>query len=92
MKLKVAIATLPVLRLYDMLKLVVVSVDASSVGIGAELLQEGQPVAYAFTSLTPDQRRYFQIEKISWRSSLGLCAFGSTCLDSQKWWKQITSP
>ena len=40
-----------------------VSVDASSKGIGAVLLQEGCPIAYASKSLTATQQNYAQIEK-----------------------------
>ena len=37
--------------------------DASEVVLGAILLQNGQPVAFASRSLTPIERRYAQIEK-----------------------------
>ncbi|GFW47028.1 reverse transcriptase domain-containing protein [Trichonephila clavipes] len=42
---------------------VTVSVDAGKNGLRAVLLQEGQPVAYAYVSLTQTQQRYAQIEK-----------------------------
>ncbi|GFW41297.1 retrovirus-related Pol polyprotein from transposon 17.6 [Trichonephila clavipes] len=42
---------------------VTVSVDASKIGLGAVLLQEGQPVAYRAVSLAQTQQRYAQIEK-----------------------------
>jgi hypothetical protein len=54
---------LPVLRLFDGSQPVVVSVDASPFGIGAVLMQEGQPVAFSSTTLTVTQKRYCQIEK-----------------------------
>ena len=38
-------------------------VDSSSKGMGAALLQEGKPVAYASYALTETQQRYSQIEK-----------------------------
>ena len=62
-QLKTVMSSLPVLRLFDSSLPVVVSVDASSIGIGAVLLQSGQSVAFASTSLTDTQKRYFQIEK-----------------------------
>ena len=39
------------------------SVDASSKGFGAVILQNGLPVAYASKALTPSQQHYAQIEK-----------------------------
>ncbi len=62
-------------RTQSPLKALVVSVDASSVGIGAVLLQGGQPVAYSSTSLTVTQRRYFQIEKELSEVEFGLLRF-----------------
>ena len=61
--LKEAMLSLPVLRLYDPAVPMVMSVDASPIGLGAALLQEGQPLAYLSTSLTATQSPYFQIEK-----------------------------
>ena len=39
------------------------SVDASFKGLGAVLLQDGHPVAYASKALTDSQQNYAQIEK-----------------------------
>ncbi|GBN72159.1 Retrovirus-related Pol polyprotein from transposon 17.6, partial [Araneus ventricosus] len=44
-------------------KPIVLSVDASSFGIGGVLLQKGQPVAYTSATLSEAQTRYSQIEK-----------------------------
>ena len=60
--LKSAISHAPVLVLYDVKKPITLSVDASSKGIGAVLLQEGRPVAYASKALTPAQQNYAQGE------------------------------
>ena len=62
------ISTRPVLALYDPSKPTTVSVDASSFGLGAVLVQEQdngerRPVAYASRSMTPTEQRYAQIEK-----------------------------
>ena len=53
----------PVLGYYDHEKSITLSVDASSKGLGAVILQEGKPIAYASRALTPTQERYAQIEK-----------------------------
>ncbi|GFW49989.1 retrovirus-related Pol polyprotein from transposon 17.6 [Trichonephila clavipes] len=53
----------PCLKYFDGNKAVTVSVDTSKNGLGAVLLQEGQPVAYGSVSLTQTQQRYAQIEE-----------------------------
>ena len=51
------------LRYFDTSKEVVLQVDASQVGLGAALLQDGKPVAYALKALTPAEMRYASIER-----------------------------
>ncbi|UYV80706.1 K02A2.6-like, partial [Cordylochernes scorpioides] len=53
----------PTLKYYDPNKDVVLSVDASQHAIGAVLLQEDRPIAYASSALNDAQRHYPQIEK-----------------------------
>ena len=53
----------PVLQYYDPSKPVRVQVDASQSGLGAVVMQNGQPIAYALKSLTTAQQAYAQIEK-----------------------------
>ena len=55
-------ATKP-LRYYDRRKPVTVQVDASQRGLGACLLEDGQPIAYASKSLTDSETRYANIER-----------------------------
>ena len=55
-------ATKP-LRYYDQRKPVTVQVDASQRVLGACLLQEGEPIAYASKSLTDTETRYANIER-----------------------------
>lgn len=62
-KLKDLLCNAPVLALYDVSGPVIISVDASSVALGAVLLQEGRPIEYASRTLTETQVRYAQIEK-----------------------------
>ena len=42
---------------------VTIQCDSSETGLGAALLQEGQPMAFASRTLTPTERGYAQIEK-----------------------------
>ena len=62
-ELKKLITRSPVLKFYDPQKPTMISVDASSKGMGAVLLQEDGPIAYASKSLTACQCNYAQIEK-----------------------------
>ena len=62
-KLQKAIASTPVLRYYSLEDEVTIQCDASQTGLGAALMQKGQPVAYASRALTDTETRYAQIEK-----------------------------
>ena len=62
-RLKTAVASTPVLRYYNLQEEVTLQCDASQSGLGAALLQNGQPVAYASRALTPSETSYAQIEK-----------------------------
>ena len=53
----------PVLQYFDVTKDAHLQVDASKSGLGAVLLQEGKPVAYASRSLTETECNYPQIDK-----------------------------
>ena len=61
--LKTAISSAPVLKFFDSKEPVTLSVDASSKGLGAVILQNDRPVAYASKALTLSQQNYAQIEK-----------------------------
>lgn len=62
-KLKALLTKSPVLRFYDPNEDVTLQVDASQHSLGAVLLQNDQPVAYASKAMTECQTRYPQIEK-----------------------------
>ena len=62
-KIKSILSSAPVLTFYDVNKSLVISCDASQSGLGALLLQDGKPVAYASRALSSAETRYAQIEK-----------------------------
>ena len=62
-EIKNLLTTAPILTYYDPEKALVIQCDASKSGLGATLLQEGQPVAYASRALTQTEQRYAQIVK-----------------------------
>ena len=61
--LKHLASSAPVLAYFNPRQPVKLSVDASSKGLGAVLLQNDHPIAYASRALTDTQQRYAQIEK-----------------------------
>lgn len=61
--LKALATNAPTLKFYDVKKPFTLSVDASSEGMGAVLLQDERPIAYGSRTLTDCQRWYAQIEK-----------------------------
>ena len=61
-KLKVSIATVPVLVVVDPHKPFVVETDASASGVGVVLLQDGCPVAFESKKLNNAQRNYSTYE------------------------------
>lgn len=60
---KQLVMTAPTLAYYNPKKGLTVQCDASEKGLGAALLQDGQPVSFASRALAPTECRYAQIEK-----------------------------
>ena len=61
--IKQLVADHPVLKFYDPGAEVTLQCDASEYGLGATLLQGGQPVAFASRTLSRTERNYAQLEK-----------------------------
>ena len=59
--LKKAVSNTPILRYYNLLEGVTLQCDASQFGLGAVLMQNGQPVAYTSCALTVRETQYAQI-------------------------------
>ena len=62
-RIKQVAASAPLLKYYSVDDEVTLQCDASQNGLGAALLQHGQPVAYASRALLSAETRYAQIEK-----------------------------
>ena len=62
-KVKSSICAETTLAYFDCDKDYTIQVDASGRGLGAVLLQEGRPIAYASKSLTDTEKRYANIER-----------------------------
>ena len=60
---KKALTSPNILKFYDVAKEVTLQVDASYEGLGATILQEDGPVAYASKAMTVTQKKWAQIEK-----------------------------
>ena len=61
--LRDCVASTQVLRYYSLEEPIIVTVDSSSYGLGACLLQDDKPVAFASRSLSKSEKNYGQIEK-----------------------------
>ena len=62
-QVKRLVTNAPVLKYFDSTKGVTLQCDASDKGLGAVLMQDDHPVAYASRALTDPETRYAQIEK-----------------------------
>lgn len=62
-KVKQVITKSPVLAYFDSQKPLYIECDASMNGVGAAIMQDGRPVAYASKTLTQTERNYANIER-----------------------------
>ena len=73
------------LRYYDVKKTVTLQVDASHGGVGAALIQDEGPVAYASKAMNETQQRWAQIEK-----ELFAVLFACKCFHQYVYGKPVT--
>jgi predicted Fe-S protein YdhL (DUF1289 family) len=62
-KIKSMVTTAPLLKFYNPEEELTIQCDASEKGLGAALMQNGQPIAFTSRALTDAETRYAQIEK-----------------------------
>lgn len=62
-EVKKLVTSAPVLAYYKESEELILQTDASSTGLGAVLMQNGRPIAFASRALLPAESRYAQIEK-----------------------------
>lgn len=62
-RIKMMVSDTPILQYYQPSKELLIECDASSKGLGAALMQDGQPIGYASRALTSTEQNYAQIEK-----------------------------
>ena len=75
----------PVLRYFDDKKEVTLQCDASESGLGATIMQEGQPVAFSSRALSNTEKNYAQIEK-----ELLSIVHGCTRFDQYVYGREVT--
>ena len=91
-KIKTALTTLPVLTYFDKDKEHIIQTDALKTGLGAVLLQDGQPVVYASRTLTDTERRYSNIDRELLGVVFGLERLHHYAFVALSEWKQTISP
>ena len=84
-KLKSLVCEDTTLRYFNMKKPVTIQVDASGKGLGAALIQDDGPVAFASKVLTPTEQRYANNER-----ELLACVFGTECFRTYVFGRHFT--
>ena len=75
----------PVLRYFDVKKEVTLQCDASESGLGATIMQKGQPVVFSSRALSNTEKNYAQIEK-----ELLSIVHGCTRFDQYVYGREVT--
>ena len=89
---KKAIAEAATLKFFNPRQETVVQCDASSQGLGAVIMQNGQPVAFASRALSSAEVNYCQIEKELLAVVFALTVLINTCMVDTFLWSPTTSP
>ena len=89
---KKIITEAPVLKFYNPTDEVTIQCDASQYGLGACLMQNGHPIAYASRSLTNTESNYAQIEKERLAIVIELRGLKATCVVGNSQLKVTTNP
>ena len=79
------------LAYFDCTKPVVIQTDASEYGLGAALLQDGRPIAFASKTLTDVETRYANIKCKCLSVCFGLENFIHMCMVATLQYKMITN-
>lgn len=82
-QLKQCLTESPLLQIFNVNKDIVMSVDCSSEGVGACLLQDQKPIAYASKALSNCQKSYAQVEKEMFAIVFGCHKFHKYILGKQ---------
>jgi hypothetical protein len=90
-KTKETLVSQPVLTFFDPKKQITLQVDASKHGVGATILQDGKPVAYASKALTPTQQGYARLKRSCMPWCLDVTDSITTSTDMTYWFSQTTS-
>ena len=90
-RLKDLCCTAQVLAYYDVKKETTIQCDASKNAVGAVLLQEGRPVAYASRKLLKAELNWAPIEKEMLRLSAVHTGSGNTSWGKPHWYKLTIS-
>ena len=87
--MKDAVTKAPLLKYFNPKERVTLQCDASSQGLGAAILQSGQPVAYASRALRDPETRCAQIEKELLAIIYGVENSINMSMDYQSLWNRI---
>ena len=90
-RIKEMATTSPLLKYYNPEDALTIQCDASEKGLGAAILQKGQPVAFASRALTDTESRYVQIERNVLLWSLHLTSLSNNLVALKEGYHKVLS-